>query len=226
LALGAIGGEAAVLGLADRWPGEGEELQRDIVAAWAMPASFAAGGEAQLVRAAELSSGTAALSAAAILSERRAGPPGLADQILVNAIREGSRDDRRLAIRVAPLSPPVLLAVQEASRSAPPVVRVTALARLLNPDAPAPETLASLRQLAREADSEVAVPARAALAGGRDQSVKPWLEQDLKAPRASRRRLAAFGLIRLGDFANAAYALSDDSPSVRTRVACRILATR
>jgi HEAT repeat protein len=227
LALGFIGGARAVLGLSDRWQRADEALRLSIVEAWSRPDSFAAGGEGELVRAAELSQGSPALAAAIALAERQAGPPGLADGLLVHAIAEGSVEERRFALRLVPWTVPgVPAAVHAASSASPDAVRVVALARLLDAEGHKPETLTPLRELARARSLTVALQARAALAVAGDTSVKPLLESDLKAVNAGQRRLAAYGLIRLGDFARAASALADDSPSVRTQVACRVLTAR
>jgi HEAT repeat protein len=226
-ALGEIGGARAVLGLSDRWQRADDELRLEIVEAWSKPDSFAAGGEGELVRAAELSQGLPALGAALLLAERRAGPPGLADGLLVRAIAEGSVEERRFVLRLVPWTVPgVPAAVHAASSGGPDAVRVVALARRLDAEGAKPETLTPLRELARARSLTIALQARAALAVAGDASVKPLLESDLKAASAGQRRLGAYGLIRLGDFASAASALADDSPSVRTQVACRVLTAR
>jgi HEAT repeat protein len=224
LALGEIGGTRAVLGLSDRWQRADDDLRLSIVQAWSLPASFGAGGQGELVRAAELSQGLPALAAALALAELHAGPPGLADGLLVRAIAEGSLEERRFALREVPWSVPgVPAAVLAASSAGPDAVRVVALARRLDAEGSKPETLTPLRELARSRSLVIALQARAALAAAGDASVKPLLQSDLKAPRAGQRRVAAYGLIRLGDFSSAASALADDSPSVRTQVACRVL---
>jgi HEAT repeat protein len=227
LALGEIGGVRAVLGLSDRWQRADDELRLNIVEAWSSPNSFAAGGQAELVRAAELSHGLPALGAAIVLAERNAGPPGLASSLLVRAAQDGSLEERRFVLRELPWSVPgAPAAIAQASSGGPDAVRVVALARRLDAEGSKPETLAPLRELARASSLSIALQARAALAAAGDVSVKPLLEGDLKAPRADQRRVAAYGLIRLGDFSSAASALADDSPSVRTQVACRVLASR
>jgi HEAT repeat protein len=227
LALGEIGGARSVLGLSDRWQRADDDLRLSIVLAWSYPASFSAGGQDELVRAAELSQGLPALAAANALAEHKAGPPGLADGLLLRAIKDGSVEERRFVLRTVPWSlPGVPEAVLAASGSAPDAVRVVALARRLDAEGSKPETLTPLRELARSRSVSIALQARAALAVAGDASMKPLLEDDLKAPRAGQRRIAAYALIRLGDFSGAASALADDSPSVRTRVACRVLAAR
>lgn len=227
LALGALGGPRAVLGLADRWVIADEDLRTAIVAAWSLPASYATGGEGQLVRAAELSYGPPSIEAALVLARRGSGPAGLAAGVLLRALREGSLEERRLVLRRVPWATfGAADAIREASRSGPDEVRVVALARLLDGPGTRAEALEPLRELSRSRNARVATQARAALAAGGDASVKPLLEADLKSPWSGQRQMAAFGLIRLGELDAAASALADDSPSVRTRVACRVLATR
>jgi HEAT repeat protein len=227
LALGGIGGVRAVLGLSDRWQRADDDLRLSIVEAWSQPDSFAAGGQGELVRAAELAHGLPALAAALVLAEQQAGPPGLADGLLVRAIADGSVEERRFVLRLVPWTVPgVPAAVHAASLAGPDAVRVVALARRLDAEGSKPETLTPLRELARARSLTIALQARAALAVAGDASVKPLLESDLKAESAGQRRLGAYGLIRLGDFTRAASALADDSPSVRTQVACRVLTAR
>jgi hypothetical protein len=54
--------------------------------------------------------------------------------------------------------------------------------------------------------------------------VKAALRADLSGKRGDERTLAALALVELEDWAGAARALADDSPSVRRTVACQMLA--
>ncbi len=47
----------------------------------------------------------------------------------------------------------------------------------------------------------------------------------LAGPKARYRTVAAVGLLRLGDYSQAATALADDDPVVRTAVACTVLSS-
>jgi HEAT repeat protein len=82
-----------------------------------------------------------------------------------------------------------------------------------------------LRQLAKAEDSS-GVQARAALAAAGDPGVVSALNVQLKSPNAEYRKLAARGLLRLGRYPDLATALGDESPDVRTAVACNVLAFR
>ena len=62
-AVGAVGGERAVLSLVDRWDRADEDTRLSIVEAWAMPRAYAAGGERELVKVAESGTHLPALSA-------------------------------------------------------------------------------------------------------------------------------------------------------------------
>jgi uncharacterized protein (DUF1501 family) len=66
--------------------------------------------------------------------------------------------------------------------------------------------------------------ALSALAEAGDQTASGALNDALSAASAAHRALAALGLIRLGNWNGVAAALADDSPVVRTQIACFILA--
>jgi hypothetical protein len=224
-ALGGIGGAAVVIGLADLWPAADPEQRLGIVRAWAMPASFASGGEQQLVRSAELGAGSASVAAALVLVREEGAATGLASTLLARALRGSDPAARLLALYEAPWSNPELRPLLiEAQRSEDPASRLIALLRQAEQgplDGPARD---ALRALAASDKPALALLARVTLARAGDASVKPALLADLKASRARDRTLAALALVQLGEWGAAAHALADDSPRVRETVACQMLA--
>ncbi len=225
-AVGAIGGEQAVLRLNDRWARAAEDVRAVIIEAWAMPRAFEAGGEKELVRVAETESGTLAIAAARALFASGGQFKDLGAQVLARAIADGTRQERQLAIRVADVSQKALeAAIVKASKDADPYVRVIAHAKLVTLDAHRQESLKELRQLARAKGNE-AVQARGALAAAGDLSVSDALRAQLGAKSPEQRQLAARGLLRLGLYADVATALGDENPNVRTAVACHVLSSK
>ena len=224
-ALGGIGGEAVVVGLADLWPAASPEQRLGIVRAWAMPASFASGGEQQLLHSAELGSGSASVAAALVLVREGGASSGIASTLLARALRGSDPAARLLALYEVPWSNPELRGlVIQAQGSEDAASRVVSLLRQAEQgplDGPARE---ALHALATSDKPAVGLLARATLARAGDASVKPALLTDLKAPRARDRTLAALALVQLGEWGAAAHALADDSPRVRQTVACQMLA--
>jgi hypothetical protein len=144
--------------------------------------------------------------------------------LLARAVAQGSSDERRLAIRTAPITDAeVLRVVKEAAKDGDADVRVMALARLLEVSAERAAAQKKLAELAKGKDN-VAAQARAALAALGDASVKPGLLVAVKSSRPGDRRVAALGLIRLGDYAGAASVLADEDATTRASLACSILA--
>ncbi|MBN2192161.1 MAG: HEAT repeat domain-containing protein [Polyangiaceae bacterium] len=225
-AVGGIGGERAVLALADRWATADEDTRRALIEAWAEPSSYVAGGRARIQRVIETSSGIPAIVAAGALVGRTEGEAELGATTLASAIAIGSAAERRLAMNLAPTScPEVKMALAEAAKDPERAVRVLALAHLVDRRQDPGKAMAALRELAAgEAGDPITLQARSALAAAGDESVSSALRTELSAPRSFRRRLAAQGLVALGNHAHAATALGDDDPYVRTAVACAILA--
>jgi hypothetical protein len=224
-ALGGIGGAAVVVGLADLWPATSPERRLGIVRAWAMPASFASGGEQQLLRSAEFGVGSASVAAALVLVRQGGASSGLASTLLARALRGSDPAARLLALYEVPWSNPELRAlVIEAQRSEDAASRLVSLLRQAEQgplDAPARD---ALHALAASDKPSLGLLARSTLARAGDSSVKPALLVDLKGPRARDRTLAALALVQLGEWGAAAHALADDSPRVRQTVACQMLA--
>jgi HEAT repeat protein len=222
-ALGRIGGERAVLGLQDRWERSDESLRLVIVDAWATPGSMRAGGRIALLRLAETSSGLPALRAAQALSKADPEIREIGLQKLFDAARNGTREERRMALTILPADrKETLSALDDAVKGTDKEVAVLAWARLLDFPDRRPQAKKELSKLAAGKDS-LAIQARAALSAAQDPSVAPLLVKQLDDSRAALRQSAAFGLIRLDKPADAAVVLADPSPSVRTQVACQML---
>ncbi len=224
-AVGAIGGERAVLALKDLWARSDGTTRETIVDAWAMPALYSAGGARELRTIAESGGSLAAIGAAEALSRKSGEDAGLGATLLAKAIKEGTDSERRVAIQVAPVTDSdVAKALADATKDEDPDVRVMALARSLGIPAAQSGAKSQLEKLAAGND-DVAVQARAALAAVQDMSVSAQLSRQLASRSPAERRLAALGLIRLGDYSRAATALADDDPDVRASTACSMLAS-
>lgn len=222
-AVGAVGGERAVLALLDRWDRADEETRIAIVDAWAMPNAWKSGGERELLKVSERGGSLPALAAAQALLRHREHAAA-ATSLLTRAITEGTAEERRFAIRVAPLeSAEVRRLIGEAAKDSDAQVKVIALARQLERPTESKAATKELVELAK-GDSSIARQARAALAANGDVSVKPALVQALGASDRADRGAAAMGLIRLGDYTSAAAILADEDASLRATLSCTILA--
>ncbi len=227
-AAGAIGGERAVLALSDLWARADDTLRIAIVDAWSEPASFSAGGERELARAAA-GGGLAAVSASYALSRSGGTEASAADARLRQNISGGSDDEKRLALSVAPLNPETEAAIVKAAHDPSPELRVVALARLSKIAARRADSLRALRDLlsakpSSEAERHARDAASSVLADAGDTSVAPSLIKDLKSAQLEARWRAAHALTSLGDYTNVASALADDDANLRTDLACSILA--
>jgi len=227
-AAGAIGGERAVLALKDLWARADDATRMAIVDAWAARASFTDGGARELGFAAESGSGLAAVSACYALAQSSGPDSAVADARLRRYITDGSDDEQRLALTVAPMNTETEAAIAKAAQGASPELRVVALNRLLGVPKRRADALRELRDLAgKKAGSEAEVraqsEARSALARAGDDSVKASLLNALHEPDAATRSRAARGLTHLGDYSNAATVLADDEPDLRSDTACFIL---
>ncbi|MFZ5891157.1 MAG: HEAT repeat domain-containing protein [Myxococcota bacterium] len=224
-AAGSLGGEASVLGLADRFARADQEGQLTIVEAWSMPASFKSGGSRELSLIAAQGRGLvsiAAIHALLRLGERDGSLAGL----LATAIEQGSEEEQRLAMLQAPLGDArIEAAIVKASTNSNPEVRVIALSRLLEVPARAPKAKQALKELSAKR-LPVAAEARAALAFIGDRSVVRELVAEAQTGPAWSRARAASALFRLGESARAAATLADSDPGVRIGTACSILASR
>ncbi|HKO50056.1 MAG TPA: HEAT repeat domain-containing protein [Polyangiaceae bacterium] len=228
-AVGAIGGERAVLALKDLWVRADDATRIAIVDAWTAQPSFVSGGARELAWAAERGGGLAAVSASYALARAGGAESVVANARLRRDISDGSDDAKRLALRVAPMEPETEAAIAKAAKEASPELRVVALARLSQIAARRSDALRQLRELANaKASSESELRAQgdalSALADAGDPSVLPKLIKDVRDPELARRSRAARGLTSLGDYGNAASALADDDANLRSEVACLILA--
>jgi hypothetical protein len=225
-AVGAIGGDRAVLALEDQWVRADGPTRLTIIDAWSMPAAFNNGGERELVNVAETKSGPAAIAAADALARIHGASAAIGLAVLIRAVKDGTEDDRRLAIQLVPLSDlDAHAAVEKAESDPDKEVRVMALARLAGDAKHKARAMEGLRELAKS-DDDIGLQARAALAAAGDRGVKKQLTDLLGAPKARTRTVAAKGLLALGEYPSAATALADDDPAVRTAVACAVLVRR
>ncbi|HET9955007.1 MAG TPA: hypothetical protein VFQ61_10910 [Polyangiaceae bacterium] len=227
-AIGAIGGEQAVLGLKDRYERADAVTKLAILEAWAAPATLATGGERELARIAAQPSGIAALTAAQLLrtqplSKDRARDGAWSTRIRVG-IENGTSDEKRVAIGFAELSDPATVkAVEAAARDLDSSVQLTALRRLTELPATRNAAFARLRSLAQGKTPEAA-EVQLTLAELGERSVLPVIEQTLERGPSTLRSRAALALFGIGREARAARALADADPSVRISVSCGMLA--
>jgi hypothetical protein len=223
-AVGSVGGERAVLALLDRWDRADEETRIAIVDAWSMPRAYESGGERELLKVAESGTGLPALAAAEALLRRGRTHSAVATTLLARAVASGTAEERRYAIRVAPLeNSEVRRLIKEAAKDADDQVKVIALARLLEIPAERAAMTKELEGLSK-GDTSVARQARAALSASGDARVKPALVKALDSSDRGERSAAAMGLIRLGDYGSAARVLADEDATVRALLSCTILA--
>jgi len=228
-ALGRLGGERAVIALKDIWLKADPRLKESIVDGYISPLTFEVGGREQLVRIAE-EGGAGSIASAVVLSrvvideapDRKARE--IARQVLLRAIKLGTREDRTFAMIMAPSDKEVLDALREAKSDSDPGVALVALGRLAY-EGTEKEKKASrdkLLEIAKSDDPE-ANRAMGELAGMSDKRVAPLLEKQLASESAFARAYAARQLILLGEYQTAAKALADKDANVRAGVACAVL---
>ena len=226
--LAAIGGAIVVSKLRDLWTSADEPLREDIATAWASPAIWGAGGRDELRLLLGQGRGPGAIQAAgAVLRgpNRDAEIDTSATALLARTIEKGSHRDRVHAI-VVTLRPAglVLDALREAAKDPDVMLKVAALARLVESAPDRDASIQALEALAGDKDrAAVASRARLALATAGDLRVQAWIEGDLVATEPSTRLGAATALSALGRSGRAAPLLADADASVRTRAACAIL---
>jgi hypothetical protein len=233
-AIGALGGERAVLALKDMWALADEPKRQVIVVAWAMPPSLEAGGRRELTLVAEGEAGAPAIAAAIALV--RAGGVGVAgaNSVIARAVASGSTRDRVYAISASPLgSEEVRQAIVKAQGDSDDAVSVAALARRV--EAPGEwrskesstergAAIAKLLKIAREApDSPRGRSAKGALARARVGAVLELLQRDALSKSPDVRMQAGQNLVSLRELALASALAADAEPRVRTAVSCAIL---
>ena len=223
-ALGRIGNESAVLGLMDLFTAGDEQEQLAVLDAWSESPSFGRGGEREIARALDRS-GLVSVSAASLLL-RSPDSRAAAIAVLARAIADGTDDERRAALQVAPLSEPsVKAALEKAAQSPSPEVTPLVLSRLAElPDQRA-RARASLEKLAQD-KSDYGLEASYVLASFGAPGSIGRIEQELSHERASRRLRAALALVRLGQKRHVAARLADSDPFVRASLACRLAEAR
>jgi HEAT repeat protein len=228
-AAGAIGGERAVLALKDLWARADDSTRIALVDAWAEHASFVAGGARELAWAAESGAGLAAVSASYALARAGGADAAVANARLRREILDGSDDQKRLALSVAPMNSETEAAIAKAAKEASPELRVVALTRLAQIDGRRSDAIRALREIANakvSSDSEQRAQGEAlsALAGAGDASIRATLVKAMRDKELGKRSRAARGLTRLGDYPNLATALADDDANLRSEIACSVLA--
>ncbi len=228
-AMGVIGGETAVRDLRDLWTNADTGLRRSVAIAWGYPKTFAAGGETELVWAAENDAGEGALAAALQLAKPNV--PASADDraialgVLVRAIKLGTRESRIAIISAAPSEPEVLDAVRVASDDSDPGIAVAAWTRLYADGTKSEQSRAKEKLYEHaKADGIEALLAREVLAFASDKRVEPLLNTSLTASSAATRAGGARGFVALGESQRAALLLADKDGSFRLEVACAMLA--
>ncbi len=187
------------------------------------------GGARELTWAAERGGGLAAVSASYALSRSEGADSALANAQLRRNILDGSDDEKRLALSVAPMNSETEAAIAKAAKEASPELRVVALTRLTSVAARHGDAIRALRELANlKANSESELRAQrdalSALAHAGDSSVQATLVKDLQDSAVEKRSRAARGLTSLGDYSHAATALADDDANLRSELACALLA--
>jgi hypothetical protein len=223
-AAGALGGERVVRALRDQWERADEPTRIAIVEAWSMPAAFRTGGKAELQRVAQSGTGLPELSAASALLRLSRGDAGAELTRLTRAAKDGSLDERRLALRTLPLDDAaVKKIVLAASTDADSEVRVIALSRLLDVPSESARARAALRKLVSEKGRSASL-ARDALAAGGDTSVVPQLLAARGSSDAAERQAAGRGLLSLERYEELSILLGDRDANVRSAVACSVLA--
>jgi hypothetical protein len=228
-ALGRVGGADGVRALTDLWVRADGRLREAIVDAWLSPSSFEVGGRDELVRACE-AGGEGSLAASVLLARvagvdeasRAARDVGVARIEL--AIEKGTREERALAMLMAPAGPAVLAALRKAKDDSDPGIAALALARLAREGEPTEQRTArdALLVLAKKDDPEAA-RALGELAQLGDRRAVPLLEKHLASSNGFARAYAARALVTLGESVKVARLLADPEASVRADVACAVL---
>lgn len=228
-AIGRLGGERAVIALKDIWLRADPRLKESIVDGYIAPPTFEVGGREQLVRIAEEGS-AGSIPAAVVLArvavdeapDRKARE--VARQVLLRAIKLGTREDRTFAMIMAPSDKEVLAALREAKDDSDAGVALVALGRLAHEGDEKEQKAArdKLLTIAKSDDPE-ANRAMGELAGMSDKRVTPLLEKQLTSKSPFARAYAARQLVMLGEYQKAAKALADKDVNVRAGVACAVL---
>lgn len=222
--VGSLGGEGAVLALKDRWASSSEPVRLSILRAWGARASYTTGGRDQLFWAAEHEQGGPSLVASLILLRNPGSDADVGRGGFLRAMDGGVAQTRVMAIQLADLGDEAQRAlVEKASEDGEGPVRVAALSRLTERKEHKDRALTELGAIAA-GDSNERNAARSALVKARDRRVVQLLAEDTRAQEPGVRAWAAGELASMKEFPHAAQPLADAEASVRTRVACAILA--
>jgi HEAT repeat protein len=221
--LGGIGSNDVVMGLKDLWQTADNRLRQVIVGAWAKPQSYQQGGEAELLWALETAPGLVSLVAARALVVEDGSHRALAVARLMAALKEGTPDERELAIALVPLDAEPRRVLKQLANDAPSSVQVFALARLAEDRTERANALPALKALLKGKDPEVALRARSVLATLGQHEVVELAQAQLSASVPAQRRQAALDLLSVEEYSLAATALGDPVAEVRTSIACTVL---
>lgn len=223
-ALGRIAAEPAVLALLDLFNGGDEPQQLSVLDAWSESPSFDHGGEREIARALDRP-GLVGVSAASLLLRSRESRAA-AIAVLARAIADGSDDERRLAVMVAPLDEAsVKDALRKAAKAPSPEVTPLVLSRLAELPAERAGARAKLEKMTEDKSDYGLEAAYAAAQLGSARGIAR-LQGELTHERGSRRLRAALALARLGQKQRVASRLADDDPFVRSSLACSLSGSR
>lgn len=222
--VGELGGESSVLALKDRWFVNSEPVRLAILRAWGADSSYKTGGREQLFWAAEGDLGAPSLIASMLLLRGSGHEADIGRGGFLRALEGGVAETRVMAINLANLEDePQRTLVIKASEEGEGPVRVVALGRLTGWKDLREHALTELGVIAA-GDSQERNAARTALAKAKDRRVVQLLAEDTHAETPGVRAWAAAELASMKEFPHAAQPLADSDASVRTRVACSILA--
>ena len=222
--VGRLGDQDVVLALKDRWYGSSDLVRASIVRAWGATSSYDHGGRDQLYWVAESDTGSTSLTAAALLLSRGGDARSVGRGAMLRSLDEGPSAVRIAALSQADLGDDAQLAlVVKASESGDGAVKVAALSRLTERKEKRVKALEELGTLAAGSGVERNA-ARSAMAKAHDRRVVSLLVEDTRATEPGVRAWAAGELAAMHEYPQAAQVLADDDASVRTRVACAILA--
>ncbi len=225
-ALGGIGGEAAERALLDLWDTGDGALRQAVIEAWAHAPTYRGGGRLRLLAVAERDPGPlGVLAATKLVRLDGTGLQPVATAILRDRIERGSGLSQRLAVRLTPGSEwaDMLPSLHAAARSQDAATAVVALARLSQQGEQSKEEVQLLLELSKSEEEIVSLVARVTLATLGDETARKSLEKDLAAPAAQRRLVAALAVARAQGIEATVDQLADDSPEVRTALACELI---
>lgn len=225
-AAGALGGEAIVNALRDRWEQNDDVVRISIVSGWGRDESYKSGGRDRLLWVAETTRGTPAITAASLLFRHGGGESASGRAALARAIEEGPTGQRVIAINLSPPDDPVLQkAILAAAESEDGQVRGAALGKLALVKEHKQKALEALGELAARGSAD-SNHAKHVLADLGDRRVVRLLVDDTKAPEPGVRSWAAHELASMKEFPEASVVMADDDVQARVRAACGVLAMR